>query len=159
VRDATRLSAFRRWSGAVPTERKLVGMVSELRRLNRTITVPLERDLKRAGCPALESYEVLREIEASGDVHLRPVELQARLAVPQHRMSRLIDGLAKDGYVEREKTASDARGHFVVITDSGRRALQDASSVLSAAMRRFFYRKRRTCGSTPPTGGVRHPQD
>jgi len=144
VRDVARVSAVRKWSGAIPTERNLVGIVSELRRLNRTITVPLERDLKRAGCPPLESYEVLREIDESGDVHLRPVELQTRLAVPRHRMSRLIDGLAKDGYVEREKAASDARGHFVVITDSGRRALKDASSVLSAAVRQFFYRKRGT---------------
>jgi DNA-binding MarR family transcriptional regulator len=144
VRDGTRLSTVRKWSGAIPTERNLVGIVSEIRRLNRTITAPLERDLKRAGYPSLESYEVLREIDASGDVHLRPVELQTRLAVPQHRMSRLIDGLAKDGYVEREKIGSDARGHFVIITDSGRRALKDASSVLSAAMRRFFYRTRRT---------------
>ena len=127
-----------------PMERNLISIVNELRRLNRTITVPLERDLKRAGCPALESCEVLREIDQSGDVQLTPVELQTRLAVPQHRMSSLIDGLVKDGYVERKKPASDARGHFVVITDSGRRALKDASSVVSAGVRRFFYGKRRT---------------
>jgi len=105
--------------------------------------MPLERELKRAGCPPLESYEVLREIHESGDVHLTSVELQTRLAVPQHRMSRLIDRLAKEGYVERERTTPDARSHFVVITDLGRRALEKASSVISAAVRRFFYRKRR----------------
>ena len=129
-------------AGTIPMERYLIGIVSELQRLNRTITVPLERDLKRAGCPALESYEVLREIAQSGGVQLRPVELQTRLAMPQHRMWRLIDGLVKAGYVERKKPASDARGHFVVITDSGRRALKDATSVVSAGVRRFFYRKR-----------------
>ena len=127
-----------------PMERNLISIVNELRRLNRTITVPLERDLKRAGCPALESCEVLREIDQRGDVQLTPVELQTRLAVPQHRMSSLIDGLVKNGYVECKKRGSDARGHFVVITDSGRRALKDASSVVSAGVRRFFYGKRRT---------------
>jgi hypothetical protein len=45
--------------------------------------LPLERDLKRAGCPPLERCEVLREIDESGDVHLSPVELQTRLAVPR----------------------------------------------------------------------------
>jgi DNA-binding MarR family transcriptional regulator len=129
-------------AAVIPTERNLVGIISELRRLNRTITVPLERDLKRAGCLPLESYEVLRAIEESGDVPLRLAELQTRLAVPRNRMSRLIDRLAKDGYVEREKAASDAKGRFVVITDSGRRASEDASSVLSAAVRQFFYRRR-----------------
>jgi DNA-binding MarR family transcriptional regulator len=144
VRDVIRVSAVWKWSGANPTERKLVGIVSELRRLNRTITVPLERDLKRAGCPPLESYEILREIDESGDVHLRPVDLQTRLAVPQHRLSRLIDRLVKDGYVERKKAASDAGSHFFIITDSGRRTSRDASSVVSAAVRKFFCRKRRT---------------
>jgi DNA-binding MarR family transcriptional regulator len=127
----------------LPTEQNLFGIVSELRSLNRTITVPLERDLKRAGCPPLESCEVLRAIEESGDVHVRPVELQTRLAVPRNRMSRLIDRLAREGYLEREKAASDQRGHFVVITDLGRRASKEASSVLLAALRQFFYRKTR----------------
>src|ERR1700730_14230237 len=131
-------------AAAIPTERNLVSIISELRRLNRAITVPLERDLKRAGCPPLETYEVLRAIEESGDVPLRPAELQTRLAVRRNRMSRLIDRLVRQGYVEREKAASDQRGHFVVITDLGRRASKDASSVLLAALQQFFYGKLRT---------------
>jgi predicted SnoaL-like aldol condensation-catalyzing enzyme len=126
---------------AIPSERYLFGIISELRRLNRSIALPLERDLKRAGCPPLERYEVLREIDESGDVHRSSVELQTRLAVPRDRMSKLIDRLAKDGYIERERVASDGRGHFVVITDLGRRASKHASSVLSAALREFFYSK------------------
>jgi DNA-binding MarR family transcriptional regulator len=149
VRNAARVRPVWKWFRAIPTERNLIGIVRELRRLNRSITVPLERDLKRAGCPRLECYEVLREIDESGDVRLRPVELQTRLALPQHRVSRLIDRLAKDGYVEREKAAFEARGHFVVITDSGRRASKDASLVLAAALRLFFYKKR-------PSGRINH---
>jgi DNA-binding MarR family transcriptional regulator len=144
VRNVAPIGGVRNWTGAVPTEKKLVGIVSELRRLNRAIAAPLERDLKRAGCPSLEAYEVLRAIEQSGDVPLRPVELQTRLALPQHKMSRLIDRLAKDGYVEREKSSSDARGHFVVLTESGRRISKDASSVLRASLCRYFYGKRRS---------------
>jgi predicted SnoaL-like aldol condensation-catalyzing enzyme len=86
---------------AIPSERHLFGIISELRRLNRSIALPLERDLKRAGCPPLERCEVLREIDESGDVPLSPVELQTRLAIPRDRISRLIDRLAKDGYIER----------------------------------------------------------
>ena len=144
MKDDAPWSAVRKRSGKIPTERNLVRIVSELRRLNRTITVPLERDLKRAGCPSLERYEVLREIDASGKVRIGPAELQTRLAVPRRQMSRLIDGLAKDGYVAREKPASDARGHYVAITASGRRALKYASSVVAAVVRRFFYGKERS---------------
>src|ERR1700730_3310392 len=35
VRGVARLNAVRKWSRAIPTERNLVGIVSELRRLNR----------------------------------------------------------------------------------------------------------------------------
>lgn len=142
MRDVARVSVVRKCSGAIPTERNLIGIVNELRRLNRTITVQLERDLKRAGCPPLESCEVLREIAESGDVRLRPAELQTRLAVPQHRMSQLINRLAKEGYVERERAGSGARGYVIVITDPGRRTSKHASSVLLVAVRQFFYRKR-----------------
>src|SRR3977135_3096579 len=114
VSDVVRTRAVRRWTGPIPAARNLLGIVSELRRLNRTITVPLERDLKRAGRPPLECYEVLREIDEGGDVHLRPVELQTRLAIPKHRMSRLIDRLAKDGYVERQNAASEATAALLI---------------------------------------------
>src|SRR6202035_3454662 len=50
---------------AIPSERHLFGIISELRRLNRSIALPLERDLKRAGCPPLERCEVLR-VSSSG---------------------------------------------------------------------------------------------
>jgi DNA-binding MarR family transcriptional regulator len=142
VRHVARASALRKRSHTIPTVRNLFGIISELRRLNRTIAVPLERDLKRAGCPPLESFEVLHEIDDSGDVHLTPVDLQTRLAVPPHRMSRLIDRLVKDGYVERERGASEASGQVVVITDLGRRASRETSSVVLAAVRQFFYKKR-----------------
>jgi DNA-binding MarR family transcriptional regulator len=126
-------------AAAIPTERNLVGIISELRRLNRKITAPLERDLKRAGCPPLESYEVLRAIEDSDEALVRPVELQTRLAVPRNRMSRLLDRLVREGYVERARAASDQKAHFVVITELGRRASKEASTVLLAALRQFFY--------------------
>lgn len=140
--NAVRASSLHMLSGAM-TGSNLLGIVRELRRLNRSIAGPLERDLKQSDCPSLEVYEVLRELDESCDVHLRPVDLQKRLAVPQHRLSRLIDRLVKAGYVDREKSRSDARGHFVTLTDSGRRVLNDSSSVISASLLRYFYRTRR----------------
>lgn len=142
MRDIPPVSAIRKSTRPIPSERRLMRIVSEIRLLSRTITMPLERELKRAGCLPLESYEVLREIHESGDAQLTTVELQTRLAVPRHRLSRLIDRLAKDGYVGREKATSDAGTH-VVITDLGRRASNNAASVISAVVRRFFYRKKR----------------
>jgi DNA-binding MarR family transcriptional regulator len=142
LRDVPPVSAIRKSTRTIPSERRLMSIVSEIRRLSRTITMPLERDLKRAGCLPLESYEVLREIHESGDAQLTTVELQTRLAVPRHRLSRLIARLVKNGYLGREKATSDAGTH-IVITDLGRRASNNAASVISAVVRRFFYRKKR----------------
>ena len=64
------------------------------------------------------------------------------IAIIAELESRLIDRLVREGYVEREKAASDQRGHLVVITDLGRRASKDATSVLLAALRQFFYEKK-----------------
>ena len=72
---------------AIPSERHLFGIIRELRRLNRSIALPLERALKRAGCPPLERYEVLHEIDESGDVRkIEDIEAEAiRFALSHYR--------------------------------------------------------------------------
>jgi DNA-binding MarR family transcriptional regulator len=83
----------------------------------------VEAELKAAGYPPLEWYDILLELqrEESG---IRPVELESRLLLAQHNISRLVDRLQKAGHVERRRCKEDRRGQFVAITDSGRLLLQ-----------------------------------
>jgi DNA-binding MarR family transcriptional regulator len=80
----------------------------------------IEGDLKAAGLPPLAWYDVLLELERTGDDGLRPFELQRAMLLEQYNLSRLIDRIEQAGYVERRACAEDGRGQLVAITDRGK---------------------------------------
>jgi DNA-binding MarR family transcriptional regulator len=79
----------------------------------------VEADLKAAGFPTLSWYDVLLELKRAGG-SIRPQEMEARLLLAQHNVSRLVDRLAEAGLVERQPYAGDGRGQVVVLTAAGR---------------------------------------
>lgn len=104
----------------------------------------IETRLKQAGHPPLAWYDVLWELEKMADCCLRPVELEARLLVQQHNLSRLLTRMEKAGLVEKLHCPEDRRGLRVRLTDAGREvrkamweiyrpALDEALGALSAA--------------------------
>jgi len=50
---------------------------------------------------------------------LRPYEVQNRLLLPQYRVSRLVQRLAKAGYLRRQAYDGDGRGQLLVLTPEG----------------------------------------
>jgi len=101
----------------------------------------VEADLKAAGFPALGWYDVLLELRRSETGRLRPLEIEGRLLIAQHNVSRLIDRLEKAGYVRREPCAEEGRGQVIAITDKGL-ALQKAMwPVYQAAIQRHVGKK------------------
>jgi DNA-binding MarR family transcriptional regulator len=87
------------------------------------VLAAVESAMKAAGFPPLEWYDVLLELsrEENG---IRPVEIESRLLLAQHNVSRLVDRLQKAGLVERRRCKEDRRGQFVAITDEGRSLLR-----------------------------------
>lgn len=79
----------------------------------------VEADLKSAGFPPLEWYDVLLELKRAGEAGLRPFEFEGRLLIAQHNVSRLLDRLEKAGLVERRRHEQDGRGQVVVVTAAG----------------------------------------
>lgn len=80
----------------------------------------VEAQVKRAGFPGLDRYEVLLMLDKHSSGRLRQRDLGAMLVVAKYNLSRLLDRLEKDGLVRREQCPSDLRGQDVVITDAGR---------------------------------------
>lgn len=76
--------------------------------------------MKEAGLPPLSWYDVLIELERLGDRGLRPVELERAVLLPQYGLSRLLDRIERDGYVQRRPCPDDRRGQIIVITPKGR---------------------------------------
>ena len=80
----------------------------------------IEADLKSAGLPTLEWYDVLLELRREADRGLRPFELESRLLLAQHNVSRLLDRMEAKGLIECTPFEGDGRGVCIFITKAGR---------------------------------------
>lgn len=65
-------------------------------------------------------FDVLAALRRAGSPYaLRPVELSRQLLVTTGAVTKRIDRLVHQGYVEREATDADGRGKLVRLTDRG----------------------------------------
>lgn len=96
---------------------------ARLMKASQLVLGAVEAELKAAGFPPLAWYDVLLELRRAERGRLRPVEIEGRLLIAQHNVSRLIDRLEKASYVVREPCEDDGRGQVVSITDEGRALL------------------------------------
>jgi DNA-binding MarR family transcriptional regulator len=77
----------------------------------------VEYELKAAGFPGVEHYDVLWGLQREGPMRQRDLAdhtLQARYSI-----SRLVDRMEADGLVERRDCPNDARGQMVHPTAAG----------------------------------------
>ncbi len=84
----------------------------------------VEADLKAKGHPPLTWYDVLLELKREENGTLRPLELERRLLLKQHNVSRLIDRMEQKNLLKRLPFAQDGRGQLVAITDQGQELLR-----------------------------------
>jgi DNA-binding MarR family transcriptional regulator len=112
-----------------------------LLRAQQTVLLKIERALREARLPALAWYDVLWELERAGKAGLRPFEIEQRMLLAQSNISRLIDRLEQQGYVERRPCEEDGRGQHVVITPSGRELRRRMWPVYAKALREAVGRR------------------
>ncbi|MEU4406702.1 MarR family transcriptional regulator [Streptosporangium sp. NPDC023963] len=109
-----------------------------LQRAQVRITRALEADLLAEHDLALASYEVLLQLSEAPERRLRMNDLADRVLLSRSGLTRLIDRLQRDGLVEREACASDARGLFAVLTDAGAARLAEAGPTYLRGVRAQF---------------------
>ncbi|HLH47978.1 MAG TPA: MarR family winged helix-turn-helix transcriptional regulator [Roseiarcus sp.] len=129
-------------SGDAPSQ-NVVTAWARLIRAQRAALAGVEADLKQAGWPPLGWYDALLELKRSANGALRPLELESRLLLAQHNISRLIDRLEAKGYVERRPYAADGRGQLVAITAAGRALIKGMWPAYRAAIQRHVGAKLR----------------
>ena len=110
-----------------------IGLVKAQRRVLRSI----EADVKAAGFPPLAWYDVLLELKRAG-TGLRPQELEAKLLLAQHNVSRLVDRLVDAGLVERQPVEGDGRGQIITITGAGRDLQRRMWPIYGAAIQKHI---------------------
>ena len=117
-----------------PSEAAVTAWI-RLVRASRHVLGAVETDLKKAGFPPLGWYDVLLELRRA-ETPLRPLEIESRLLIAQHNVSRLIDRLEDAGHVERQPCEEDGRGQVIGLTQAGRDLLRKMWPAYRAAIQR-----------------------
>ena len=86
----------------------------------------------------INDFECLLLLARADDRRLRRVDLAEQLILTASGVTRLLDGLEREGFVDRAACASDRRVTYAVLTDEGHRKLKEASSTHLADIRAFF---------------------
>lgn len=89
-------------------------------RAQQAAVLKVERAFREEGLPPHSWYDVLWELDRAPQSGLRPFEIERRLLIAQSNISRLIDRLESQGYVERRACKEDGRGQHIAITVAGR---------------------------------------
>ena len=87
----------------------------------------LNRDLQRTSGLSLSDYDVLVQLTDVADGRLRVLELGEALQWGKTRVSKQVSRMAARDLVAKEDCAEDRRGAYVVLTPTGRRAIEQAA--------------------------------
>ena len=113
-----------------------IAVWKRLNRASRTVQGAIDGDLKKAGLPPLDWYEVLVEIKLAGKTGARPFEMADELGIAQYQLSRLLGRMENAGLIRRKTVSGDARGQVIQMTSAGRKTHGDIWSVAASALQR-----------------------
>jgi len=99
----------------------------------------LDEDLRAQSGLTLSSFEVLFELARAPGNRLRMAELADRLLFTRSGVTRLVDRLERQGYVERSDCADDGRGIYALLTQEGFDAFEAAAGPHIDGVRRLFF--------------------
>jgi DNA-binding MarR family transcriptional regulator len=107
-------------------------------RTHAVLTKALDAELDAAHGLPLSSYEVLMHLNDAEDQRMRMSDLADLVILSRSGLTRLVDRLEREGLLERQSCASDARGSFASLTAAGRRKLAAARATHLAGVRAMF---------------------
>jgi DNA-binding MarR family transcriptional regulator len=96
-------------------------------RANAAVTRQLSAQLSADHGLNLSAYEALLSLARAPESRMRRVDLANGLLLTAGGVTRLLDGLEREGFVARENCSSDRRVSYAVLTEGGRDKLREAS--------------------------------
>jgi len=96
-------------------------------RAHSAITRQLNADLLAEHGLTLNDYEVLLLLSRADGQRMRRVDLAQAVVLTASGITRLLDGLERSGYVEKDSCASDARVSYAKLTVTGHKKLRAAA--------------------------------
>ena len=98
----------------------------------------IEARLAAVGLPPLAWYDVLWALERAAGRRLRMSELAGHVVLSRSNLTRLVDRLEEAGAVARERSETDRRGAYAVITPAGRELRRSMWPTYEAAIKALF---------------------
>lgn len=108
-------------------------------RLHGELTGRLNRQLQADSGLSLADYEVLVRLSEAPDGRMRPFDLARNLVWEQSRLAHQATRMQRRGLVRREDCAEDGRGTIMVLTATGRTAIETAAPAHVANVRKLFF--------------------
>ena len=105
----------------------------------RLLFEALDRQLQTEAGMAHSHYAILVTLADAPNRSMRMAELAARLNFSQSRVTHANARLERDGWVERTQCATDRRGQFAALTESGLRTLETVAPGHVAEVRRRVF--------------------
>lgn len=106
-----------------------------------TLLRRLEAELVASQGMTLAEFDVLVQLWFAEDARLRMTELSERVRLSRSGITRLVDRLARAGFVKRGRCASDRRGTWAILTPAGNARLRRARPVHLRGVREHFARR------------------
>src|SRR5512132_4058595 len=98
----------------------------------------IEEALASAGLPPLAWYDVLWAVRRAPGRQVRMAELADGLTLSRGGVTKLVDRLASEGLLRRERAEDDGRGYYAVLTDGGEKMLRRMWPVYARVLRETF---------------------
>ncbi len=95
--------------------------------LTSALPAALHRELQADAGLSLPDFDVLVQLSEAADGRLRVSELARALGWERSRLSHHVARMQRRDLVAREECEDDGRGAFVVLTPTGRHAIEDAA--------------------------------
>jgi DNA-binding MarR family transcriptional regulator len=110
-----------------PTTSPAIEAFVRLVRASSAVTRRLSSQLSADHGLSLNAYEALLLLARAPESRMRRIDLANSLLLTAGGVTRLLDGLERDGWVGRDECSADRRVTYAVLTPAGRTKLRDAS--------------------------------
>ena len=110
-----------------PKSSTAIAAFVRLLRANAAVSRQLSTQLSADHGLNLSAYEALLHLARAPDSRMRRVDLANGLLLTAGGVTRLLDGLERDGFVARAVCPTDRRVTYAVLTEAGRAKLREAS--------------------------------
>ncbi len=104
------------------------------------LTDQIDHELAAAKVLPLSWYDVLLALYEAPDRRLRMHEIASAIVLSRSGLTRLVDRLEAEGLLFRERSGTDRRGAYAVLTDKGLAALRQTWPVYSKGIAEHFAR-------------------